>query len=175
MCESSLKHFVTSLGSRTSVLNISHPIVSIYTHRHKIENFEIFNFFAVECHHWRGLGFWLQFLVPVGAHTCAWWVLEHVLALFGAFPNTKSILGVMLCFKLHFWQRVKKRVLGPFYPLWRPQNCILGPVDGAFRVPLEPQKCTKMAKKGSQGAGKPKVMSKTLWEYLGNHSPTFEK
>ena len=172
MCESSLKHFVTSLGSRTSVLNISHPIVSIYTHRHKIENFETFNFFAVDCHHWRELGFWLQFLVPVGAHTCAWWVLEHVLALFGAFPNTKSILGVMLCFKLHFWQRVKKTSLGIFLPSVEASKLHFGACrrgfPGASGNP-------KMAKKGSQGAGKSKVTSKTLWEYLGNHSPTFEK
>ena len=46
MCEPSLKRFMTSLGSRTSVLHVSHPIVSIYTHRHKIENFEIFKFFC---------------------------------------------------------------------------------------------------------------------------------
>ena len=66
MCEPSPKHFVSSLGSRTSVLDISHPTVSIYTHGHTIENFEILNFFAFDGHHWRGVGFWLQLLVPVG-------------------------------------------------------------------------------------------------------------
>ena len=62
---------MSSLGSRTSVLNIIHPIVSIYTHRHTIENFKILNFFAFDGHHWRAVGFWLRFLVPLGAHTCA--------------------------------------------------------------------------------------------------------
>ncbi len=122
-----------------------------------------------------GLRIWLQFAVPLGAHTCAWWVFVHVLALFEAFPNTKSVLGVTLCLKLHFRPMPEKQVFGPFYPLWRPQNCFLGPIDGAFRMALETQICSKMAKKGFQGAGKPKVTSKTLWEYLENHSLTFEK
>ena len=71
MYEPSPKPVVSSLGSRTSVLNISHPVVSIYTHRHTIENFKILNFFAFDSHHWRAVGFWLRFLVPLGAHTCA--------------------------------------------------------------------------------------------------------
>ena len=90
MREASLKHLVSSLGSRTSVLDIPRPIVSIYTHRHTIENFEILNFFGFDCHHLRGVGFWSQFFVPLGAHTCACWVLKHVLALFEAFPNKKK-------------------------------------------------------------------------------------
>ena len=130
-------------------------------------DFSLLNFFALTV---ISGGQW-----DLASISCACWVFEHVLALFEAFPNTKSVLGVMLCFKLHFCPMLKKRVFGPFYPLWRPQNCVLVPVDGAFWVPLEPQIYTKMAKKGSQGAGKPQLVSKTFWEYLGNHSPTFEK
>jgi hypothetical protein len=92
MREASLKRFVSSLGSETSVLDIPHPIVNVYTHRHTIENFEILNFFGFDCHHLRGMGFWSQFFVPLGTHTCACWVLKHVLALFEAFPNPKVFL-----------------------------------------------------------------------------------
>ena len=89
MREASLKRFVSSLGSETSVLDIPHPIVNVYTYRHTIENFEILNFFGFDCHHLREWDFgpnflclWLHILVPLSTHTCACWVLKHVLALF---------------------------------------------------------------------------------------------
>ena len=79
MCEPSLKHFLSSLGLRTSVLSISHPVVSIYTHRHKIENFEILNFFGFNCHHWRVMEFFAliscafgcTYLDLLGVRTCS--------------------------------------------------------------------------------------------------------
>ena len=88
MCEPSLKLFLSSLGSRTSVLSISHPIVSIYTHRHKIENFEILNFFGFNCHHWRVIGFFAMiscaigctYLDLLGVRTCSgpfWSISKH--------------------------------------------------------------------------------------------------
>ena len=58
-----------------------------------------------------------NFLCLLGAHTRACWEFKHVLALFEAFPNNKSVLGVMLCFKLHFWPVAEKTSFGPFYPL----------------------------------------------------------
>ena len=67
------------MGSRTSVLNIFHPVVSIYTHRHKIENFEILNFFGFNCHHWRVMEFFAliscafgcTYLDLLGVRTCS--------------------------------------------------------------------------------------------------------
>ena len=89
MREASLKRFVSSLGSETSVLDIPHPIVNVYTHRHTIENFEILNFFGFDCHHLREWDFgpnflclWVHIRVPLSTHTCVCWMLKHVLALF---------------------------------------------------------------------------------------------
>ena len=148
MCEPPLKLFMSSLGSRTSVLSISHPVVSIYTHRHTFENFEILNFFAFDCHHWRGMEFFLQFLVPLGAHTCSWWVSKHILALFEAFPNTKSILGVMLCFKLRFWQLAKKTSFCTFLPPMQVSKLRFGPYRENF---LGASGAPNMLKNGQKG------------------------
>ena len=54
------------------------------------------------------------------------------------------------------------------------------PEIGGFPLPILKGKWAflkslKNGQKGPQGAGKPKVTPKTLREYLGNHSPTFEK
>ncbi len=84
MFEASPKHFVSSWGSRTSVLNISHPVVSIYTHRHTFENFEILNFFAFDCHHWRGI----EFLAPIFcAFGCTYLFLVGVQTYSGPFRS----------------------------------------------------------------------------------------
>ena len=148
MREASFKRFLSSLGSGTSVLDIPHPIVNVYTHRHTIENFEILKFFGFDCHHLRGMGFWSQLFVPLVTHTCACWVLKHVLALFEAFPNPKVFLEWRFASNFDFGDLPKKRVFRPSYPLWGSQNGILGPLDKAFWVTLETQICTKMAKKG---------------------------
>ena len=79
MCEPSPKHFVSSLASRTSVLSISHPILSIYTRWHKIENFEIFNFFLLLTVNIGGTGilsrvscaFRCAYLCLLGVGTCS--------------------------------------------------------------------------------------------------------
>ena len=79
MCEPSRKRFMSSLGSRTSVLSISHPIVSIYTRRHKIENFENFNFFLLLTVNIGGTGilariscvFRCAYLCLLGVGTCS--------------------------------------------------------------------------------------------------------
>ena len=79
MCEPSLKRFVSSLGSRTSVLDIPRPIVTISTHSHAIENFEILNFFGFNCHHWRVIEFFAliscafgcTYLDLLGVRTCS--------------------------------------------------------------------------------------------------------
>ena len=88
MCEPSLKHFLSSLGLRTSVLSISHPIVSIDTHRHKIKNFVNFNFFLLLTVNTGGTGilasiccaFGCTYLCLVGVRTCSgpfWSISKH--------------------------------------------------------------------------------------------------
>ena len=70
---------MSSLRSRTSVLSISHPIVSIYTRRHKIENFENFNFFLLLTVNIGGTGilsrvscaFRCAYLCLLGVGTCS--------------------------------------------------------------------------------------------------------
>ena len=148
MREASFKRFVSSLGSGTSVLDIPRPIVSIYTHRHTIENFEILNFFGFDCHHLRGVGFWSQFFCAFG---CTYLCLLGVKTCSGPFRSIckqKSILGMKLCFKLRFWPIAKTTSFWTILPPVGVSKRHFGPLDRAFWVVLEPQICIKMAKKG---------------------------
>ena len=106
---------MSSLGSGTSVMDIPHPIVNVYSHRHTIGNCEILNFFGFACHHLRGMGFWSQFFVPLGTHTCAfeyaYLCLLDVKTCSGpflSFSKPQSVLGMKVCFKVWFWRFSKK-------------------------------------------------------------------
>ena len=175
MCEPSPKHFVSSLGSRTSVLNISHPIVSIYTHRHTIENFEILNFFAFDGHHWRAVGFWLQLLVPVG---CTYLCLLGVRTCSGPF---RSLSKQQKCSRIDalletsFLASSRKNEFWTFLPPLKASKLHFGGYRQSFRGASGASNMHKNGQKGLPRCREAQSNIQNTLEVLRNPFPNFRK
>ena len=174
--EESPECFMSTWGCRTSVLNILYPTVSMCTHRHTIRNFENLKntcfspspVVGSEILH-------THFCAFGGGHTCASWMLKHVLVLFEWFSNIESIRTTKLCVKLYFWYEVKNTTFLTILPL----KVVLKRLSVAhwetFLGASGPPNVNQNGQKGLLGGGKPVAMSKILLEYLGNDSENFEK
>ena len=182
MREASLKRFVSSLGSGTSVLDIPHPIVSMYTHMHTIENFKIFNFFAFDGHHWRTVGFWLRFLVPLGAHTCALGCIY--LYLVGARTCSgpfRSIFKQQKCsrsdssLQTSFLANSRKNEFWTFLPLLKASKLRFGGCRQSFLGASGGPNMHKNGQKGLPRCRKAQSNVQNTLEVLRNPFPNFRK
>ena len=165
MCEPSLKRFVSSLGSRTSVLDISHPIVSIYTHRHTIEIFENLNFSDFDGPHWRAVGFWLQFLVSVG---CTYLCLLGVRTCSGPFRSIskqQKYSGSDALLHTSFLANSRKNEFWTFLPLLKASKLRFGSCRQSFLVASGG---SNMHKNGQKGLPRCRKAQSNIQKHFGS-------
>ena len=107
--------------------------------------------------------------------TCSWWVSKHILALFEAFPNTKSILGVMLCFKLRFWQLAKKTCFCTFLPPMQVSKLRFGAYRENFLGASGAPNMLKNGQKGLPRCRKAPINVQNILGVLRKPFPNFRK